>query len=104
LEKEYTDFQNLSDRIIVLSKDYFKKVMDNDDICNNKMRYDLSCVYIAEIQNLYLNPINYRLNKLNSDKSLKKANHSINLGKWSIGIGLVMGIGGFVWNYCNSTP
>ena len=72
LEITYFLFQELSDRIIVLSKEYFKKVLDNDTE-QDLQHYNLSNVYIAEIQNLYLNPINYRLNQLKNRKSLRVA-------------------------------
>jgi len=88
LRDAYTKFQTLSDRIIGLSKDFFKKVIDKDTTHDNKMYYDLSCIYIAEIQNLYLNPINYQINKLKSEESLSKANNSICWAKISIWIAI----------------
>jgi hypothetical protein len=46
-------------------------------------------LYLNVIQNLYLNPINYRINKLKSDESLSKANESICWAKISIWIAIV---------------
>ena len=47
-------------------------------IANNYLK--LCEYYINSIQNLYLNPINYRLNKMNAEKNMNKANKSIILG------------------------
>jgi hypothetical protein len=73
LEEKYDCFQGLLERIIELSKEYFKKIIDNDTKHNNKMYFDLSCIYISEIQHLYLDRINYRLNQKNNNKSLRLA-------------------------------
>ena len=105
LENTYNAFKDLSDRIIVLSKEYFKKVLDNDTEHDNKRYYNLSGIYITEIQNLYLNPINYRLNQLNSEKSIKKANWSIAIGTASIVIAIIISL----WSsikpiLCSSSP
>ncbi len=51
---------------------------------------DLSIFYINRIQNIYLIPITYRINELNTQKSNKKANRSINIGTLSIVIGIII--------------
>lgn len=74
LEENYNCFQILLERITELSKEYFGKIIDNDtSIYDNKIYFDLSCVYIAEIQNIYLNRINYKINEKNNSRSLRLA-------------------------------
>jgi len=54
----------------------------------------VSDVYISLIQNLYLNPINYRLGQLNNEKSIKKAYCSIVVGVLAIAVAIALFIMG----------
>ena len=82
------DFEILLERIIKRSKDYFGQIVDNIDIDKNKKHFDLSCIYISEIQNLYLNLINNEINKRQTEESLNKAKNSICWGKTSVWVGI----------------
>ena len=96
LEKWNEDFSNLSCRIIKLSKEYFKKILDNDKNHNNERYFDLANIYISEIQNVYLNRINYRLNQ-------KNVKVSFWVGLISIIIGIIIGIGSIMYSHFNPT-
>lgn len=98
LDKEYLLIQELLLRFQENYRQLFKIAIKESTSHNDKITartyLEISELYINIIQNIYLNPINYRLNKLNNEKSIKKANWSIYIGIASIFIGFILTICG----------
>jgi len=89
LNFEYQDITNLLLKFQENNRGLFKIAINKDTLDDVKKEseiyIEICSFYINSIQNIYLNPISYRLNQLNSEKSLKKAEQSIALGIKSIG-------------------
>ena len=95
LKRGYNDFMHYLKRINDLSKQYFDAILAKEKKHENKYYFDLSSVYISEIQNIYLNPINNRLNQ-------RKANWSIGVGVLAIIISLVISFWDKIIPLCNN--
>lgn len=54
-----------------------------------KLFLDYCLLFLNRIQNKYSNPILYRINQINNQNSIKKANISITWGKISVFIGVI---------------
>jgi hypothetical protein len=93
LNKKYTDFKTLLDKFQQNYKKLFAISVNETENSNNKTRAktysEISSLYVNAIQNLYLNPISYRINELKTKESLRKADESISIGKKSIYLAIV---------------
>jgi hypothetical protein len=88
LNEKYTDFKTLLGKFQQNCKKLFA-ISVNEAECSNdrtkaKTYSEISSLYVNIIQNLYLNPISYRINELKTKESLRKADESIRIGKKSI--------------------
>lgn len=96
LDKEYSAIKELllkfQENYRQLFKIAIKESTSHDDKITARAYLEVNQLYLNIIQNLYLNPINYRLNKLNNEKSIKKANWSIYIGIASILIGVIISL------------
>ena len=79
--KLLNDFQRNYKKLYAIAVDLGQ---EGEDRAKAKIYMDIGVVYLNIIQNLYLNPINYQINKLKSEESLLKAEESIELGINSI--------------------
>jgi hypothetical protein len=96
LDKEYLIIKELllkfQENYRQLFKIAIKESTLHDDKITARAYIEINQLYLNIIQNLYLNPINYRLNKINTEKRIKKANCSIYIGIASILIGVIISI------------
>jgi hypothetical protein len=88
LNKKYSVFKTLLEKFQRSYKELFAISVNETENSNNKTRAktysEISSLYVNAIQNLYLNPISYRINELKTKESLRKADESIKIGKRSI--------------------
>lgn len=77
LNKEYQSFTDLLVNIQSIYQELFKITVNKNTPINDLRKAEnylkLCSQYLNIIQNIYLNPINYRLNQLNNKKSLRFA-------------------------------
>ncbi len=84
----FSKFKALYEGIHDVNLVFFKGAISS--LKNANTYCDLSVFYINRIQNIYLIPITYRINDLNTQKSNKKAKLSIRVGVLSIIIGIII--------------
>lgn len=96
LDAEYSTIKELllkfQENYRQLFKIAIKESTPEEDKTTARVYLEISSFYLNIIQNIYLNPISYRLNKLNNEQSIKKANLSIYIGIASIIIGVIISL------------
>ena len=106
LTEKYRESKKLLDDFQQNYKKLFAIAVNIDKSLENREKAktysEIGILYVNAIQNLYLNPINYRINELKTKESLKKADKSICIGKLSIAIALLIAIITFGLELCDS--
>jgi len=96
LDGQYTSISELLTRFQknhrLLFKIFINTSTSDTDKEEAKTYLKVNEFYLNSIYNVYLNPINYRLNKLNAEESIAKANESILLGRKSIICAMIIAI------------
>jgi hypothetical protein len=93
LDKYFAKFLGKYNLISSHYEAFIAAYIDTDDENEKqtiKLYLDYCLMFLNRIQNKYTNPIQYRINQINTDKSLTKANLSIYIGVFSILLALAL--------------
>jgi hypothetical protein len=92
LDDYFKIFQDKSNEISSYYESFIAAFIDTnneDERKTIKLFLDYCLVFINKIQNKYSNPISYRINQINNQKSLRRANSSIYWGIISVIVGVI---------------
>lgn len=104
LEEKYIVFCDLLKNFHENYRQLFKIAINEEteyhDVREAKKYLEIGGLFINSIQNIYLNPINYKLNQLNTKVNISKARRSIHYGVASVILAIIAIILSCIFQLC----